>query len=205
MESNDLEQARRSSTNKITITDLAIQKVPLIEYPGIPNEHYEIIQQIAKSVLTISRDLNECNEVAITYSLDSERLMREGKEYYGIALGDQTSVDPCDDSTTYHLLNSSSRNVVITVHNHPSVSLLSLADVSFLLEYASVKMIIAVTNLGGIFYLLKTEKYVYDDAVILFRKAANIRAGDTSLRARQEAAQYFLNHCKSAGLYYGDR
>ena len=177
----------------------------MIRYPGIPEEQYEILRQIAREVLIISRDRNDGNEVAITYSLDSQRLKSEGKAYYGVALGDRSSVDPGEDAAAYHLLNSSGRNVVVTVHNHPSLSLISLADAAFLLEYASVKMIVAVTNLGGIFYLTKAERYNHDEAVLLFRKAAMVAEDPASLKSRQDAAKFFLTHCKSVGLLYGDR
>ena len=182
---DELHQARRKDNRKVMITDAAIEKVPLVRYPGIPEEQYGILQQIAKQVLIISRDRNDGNEVAITYSLDSRRLISEGKEYYGVALGDGNSVDPSDDTVAYHLLNSGERNVIVTIHNHPSLSLLSLADALFLLEYASVRMIVAVTNLGGIFYLAKTDRYDRNAAILLLKEAATMKPDDASLKARQ--------------------
>ncbi len=57
----------RKRDHKIIITDEAIEKVPFIEYRGIPEEEYEIIHRLAKQVLQISKTENESNEVAITY------------------------------------------------------------------------------------------------------------------------------------------
>lgn len=51
---------------KVEITEIAISKVPLVQYREIPKEHYEILREIAKEVLRISKEKNDCNEVAIT-------------------------------------------------------------------------------------------------------------------------------------------
>ena len=65
-DSKELESNKRD--HKIEITDIAIEKVPMIRYKGIAEEHYEILQLLAKLVLEESRNNNDCNETAITYS-----------------------------------------------------------------------------------------------------------------------------------------
>ncbi len=45
--------------HKIMITDEAINKVPRIEYKGIPETEYDNIQKIAKKVLEISKEEND--------------------------------------------------------------------------------------------------------------------------------------------------
>ena len=62
---------------------------------------------MARQVLQISKDENDSNEVAVTYSLESAQLIEKGERYLGIALGAEHDVDPLSDSTFYHLIRTS--------------------------------------------------------------------------------------------------
>ena len=84
---NDLEMAKKRS-HKIMITDVSIKKVPLIKYREIPESEYLMLQDLVKEVLLVSKNDNDSNEVALTYSLDYRNLIAEGKEFMGVALGD---------------------------------------------------------------------------------------------------------------------
>ena len=88
---NDLEMAKKRS-HKIMITDVSIKKVPLIKYREIPESEYLMLQDLVKEVLLVSKNDNDSNEVALTYSLDYRNLIAEGKEFMGVALGDRKSV-----------------------------------------------------------------------------------------------------------------
>ena len=155
---NNLEMAKKRD-HKIIITDEAINKIPRIKYRGIPESEYDNLWDLAKNVLKISKEENDSNEVAITYSLDSVKLIEQGERYIGIALGSEHDVDPLSDTTAYHLISSIEECVVIVLHNHPSLSDFSLTDVQFLLRYDNVKMMVVITNLGSISYLVKNKKY----------------------------------------------
>ena len=96
----DLEMAKKRN-HKIMITDEAIKKVPRIQYKNIPESEYDIIQELAKNVLQISKDKNNSNEVAITYSMDSMERIQKGEEYIGVALGSEHTVDPLSSTTAY--------------------------------------------------------------------------------------------------------
>ena len=74
----------------------------------------------------ISKNENDSNEVALTYSMEHESLIAEGREYIGISLGDEHSVDPCMNTVANHLITASLGCVVIILHNHPSLSKFSL-------------------------------------------------------------------------------
>lgn len=63
-----LEMAKKRS-KKVYITDIAIDKVPLIEYYGFTDEQNQIMQELAKNVLVISKERNDSNEVALTCDL----------------------------------------------------------------------------------------------------------------------------------------
>lgn len=200
----NLEMAKKRN-HKIMITDEAVKKVPRIQYKEIPENEYDNIRDIAENVLRISKDENDSNEVAITYSLNSAALIKKGEEYIGIALGGEHDVDPLSNTIAYHLIYSSKECVVIVLHNHPSLSDFSLSDIQFLLRYVSVKMMVVVTNLGSITYLVKSRKYSYEKAVSLFNQAVSMNNEADSLRALQDAADYFLKNCQSVGIIYDNR
>lgn len=90
---NELEMAKKRD-HKIMITDEAIEKVSFVKYKEIHESEYLMLQELAKEVLTVSKNDNDSNEVALTYSLDYRNLIAEGKEFMGVALGDEHSVDP---------------------------------------------------------------------------------------------------------------
>lgn len=203
-ELKDLEMAKKRN-HKIMITDEAIKKVPRIQYKNIPESQYDTIQELAKSVLRISKDENNSNEVAITYNMDSTECIQKGEEYIGVALGSEHDVDPISSTTAYHLVSSAKSCIVIVLHNHPSLSDFSLADVQFLLRYASIRMMVVVTNLGSISYLVKGEKYIYEKAVTLFNEAVSVNNEAKDLKGLQKAADCFLKSCYKVGIAYDNR
>jgi proteasome lid subunit RPN8/RPN11 len=200
----DLEMAKKRD-HKIMITDEAINKVPRIQYKSIPEYEYDNIRELARSVLKISKDENDSNEVAVTYSLRSDKLIERGERYIGVALGGEHSVDPLSDTTAYHLVRSEDECVIIVLHNHPSLSDFSLTDVQFLLEYENVKMMVVVTNLGSISYLVKQSKYNQKEAVALFNKAVQKNNDAKDLKDLQDAADYFLKNSCNVGVCYDNR
>lgn len=203
-ELRDLEMAKKRN-HKVMITDEAIRKVPRIQYKNIPESEYNIIRELAKNVLQISKDENNSNEVAITYSMESKKYIQRGEEYIGVALGGEHEVDPMSSTIAYHLITSAKECIVIVLHNHPSLSDFSLSDVKFLLQYASVKMMVVITNLGSISYLVKGKGYVYETAVELFNEAVSMNNEAKNLKDLQRAADYFLRNCYKAGVDYDNR
>lgn len=155
--------------------------------------------------MLISKNDNNSNEVAITYSMESSDEIQSGSDYIGVALGSEHEVDPLSSTTAYHLISSAKACVVIVLHNHPSLSDFSLSDIQFLLQYPSVKMMVVVTNLGSISYLVKGSRFVYEKAVELFNQAVNLNNEAKSLKDLQKAADYYLRNCYKAGIEYDDR
>lgn len=70
-----LEMAKKRD-HKIMITNEAINKIPRIKYKNISENEYDNLWDLAKNVLKISKEENDSNEVAITYSLDSVKLIK---------------------------------------------------------------------------------------------------------------------------------
>lgn len=195
----------KKRNHKIMITEEAIKKVPRIQYKNIPEKEYDTIQELAKNVLRISKNENNSNEVAITYGMDSVERIQKGEDYIGVALGNEHEVNPISSTIAYHLVVSAKECIVIVLHNHPSLSNFSLSDIQFLLQYANIKMMVVVTNLGSISYLVKGNKYTYEKAVALFNEAVDSNNEARNLKGLQKAADYFLMNCHKAGIKYDNR
>lgn len=203
----DLETLEMSNkrNHKVMITDEAIEKVPFIRYKEIPEEEYPIIQMLTKKVLQLSKDENESNEVAITYSMDNTEDEREAEQCFGVDFGDDHSADPMRDSYSFHLICESKKCAVISLHNHPSLSKISLVDVRFFLEHPAIKLLTVVTNLGNIYYLVKNNKFNWGKAIEIFNEAVSMNNEAIGLKALQKASEHFLKNCSKAGIVYEDR
>ena len=202
LEGDSLESTKRD--HKVEITDVAISKVPFVKYREIPEEHYATIQELAKVVLELARNNNDCDETAITYSLDDPEGMFDDAGSIAVSFGDEHDVDPLSNATAYHLMRSAKRCVIVIIHNHPSLSKISLSDTSYLLKYAAIKMIVAVTNRGSINYIVKQETYDQKNAVNLYREAVDKYNEAKNLKEKQDATDYFLNNCYKIGMIFED-
>lgn len=186
------------------ITEEAIRKVPYVLYREIPEQEYDIIQSLAKRVLEFARERNDSNEVAITYSYDPAMILA-GEELIGVHFGDEHSVDPLADPRTFHLIMKSQECAVVSLHNHPSLSLVSLMDIRFFLRYHSIKLLVIVTNMGSVSYLVKSSKYEYAAAIDFVNDVITMHNIADNIKGYQKAVQYFLSNCYKVGIIYEDR
>lgn len=191
--------------DKVEITEQAINKVPYIEYKGIDKETCEIIQEFAKLVLEISKERNDNNEVAITFEMPNG-LTTDGKcdndITYGVAYGDENSVVLESDTLTNHILISAESVAVIVLHNHPTPQTLSFDDLSVFFSYASIKMMIVVSNQGKIHYITKKANYEYSKAYALMEKYSELLSKTKDLDEAYSETKKLLKECNQIGLFY---
>ncbi len=200
---DSLEMSKKRD-RKVMITEEAIRKVPYVRYREIPEQEYDIIQSLAKRVLEFARERNDSNEVAITYSYDPAMILA-GEELIGVHFGDEHSVDPLADPRTFHLIMKSQECAVVSLHNHPSLSLVSLMDIRFFLRYHSIKLLVIVTNMGSVSYLVKSSKYEYAAAIDFVNDVITMHNIADNIKGYQKAVQYFLSNCYKVGIIYEDR
>ena len=62
---NDLQQAKVRG-KKYSITEMAIKKVPFIKYKGLTEEQNKNMQSLARLVLTLAKNENDSNVVAMS-------------------------------------------------------------------------------------------------------------------------------------------
>lgn len=189
---------------KVMITDEAIKKVPCIKYRGVPEYQYEIIFHLAQQVLEIAQKENNSNEVTITYSFD-ERLIANNEDLLSICKGEEHTINLMSNAHTYHLITKSSECAVVSLHNHPSLSLISLWDVRFFLYHYSVKLLVVISNLGSISYLTKSKTFDFNKASNLLKQAIDMHNNSKTLKEYQEAAKFFLKNCYKVGIIYDNK
>lgn len=198
MDSVNLEQAKKRNA-KVWITEIAIEKVPFIEYKGLTNGQNKHIWQLAKEVLRLSRERNDSNEVSITCDLAGSSMMKD----YGVAFGDETSVSVNADTFSFHILMTAQEATVIVLHNHPSTKTFSLNDLRYLFVYVTIKMLVLVSNQGTIHYIVKEEKFDRNAALKMLKECVmeNERGSSAAANA-YKASLSFLSRCSEAGLFY---
>ena len=194
---HDLEQAKRHN-RKVYITDIAIDKVPYVEYQGFSDERNKIMQELAKDVLRLSKEENESNEVAITCDLGAD----DPLDNFGVSLGTEHEVDILADTFSNHMIVSQKSVAVVVLHNHPSTQTFSLQDISFFIQYPMIEVIVVVSNQGTVHYLKRDKGYDYKKAFELFRDSVSYLNKKSSVMEQYLAALSFLAKCSEVGLYY---
>lgn len=183
---------------KIYITDVAVEKVPLIQYRGLSDKESDVLYQLAKLVLLTSQTENNSNEVAITCTLDGGDPWKE----IGISFGDEHEVDICADTASNHLILSSRRCAVVVLHNHPSTQTLSIEDIRFFLHFESIRIMVVVTNQGIVHYLCKDNEYNYDASMELYNECIVGLTAKSKVQEYYMASLTFLARCSEVGLFY---
>lgn len=194
---NELEQAKKHDS-KVCITDIAIKKVPYIEYKNLTESKNKIMQRLAKEVLFLAKNCNDSNEVAITCDLALENPL----ESYGVCLGEEHSVDVCSDTQSNHLIISAKMCTVVILHNHPSLQTFSLDDIRFFVANRGISILVVVSNQGKVHYIYKDKKYSESETVQLFNECVAGLAKSSSVSERYNRALSFLARCSETGLFY---
>lgn len=182
-------QAKKRN-HKVMITDVAIDKVSCIKLPSIPVEQCERIQRAHKRLLKIARTQNTSNEVLAILSFANV------DEIY--VLGTENEVNPAENEKACVAFLSSGYRELMYLHNHPSTSTFSMADIDTFVTQGCIGLMSVVTNQGEVYILHKTRRYTYQKArELLFsiREAAN--------EDIEKTVAMFLHDCGKAGIDYG--
>ncbi len=183
---------QKNRGKKVSITDIAIQKVPLVAPNGADHQTAFFIQETHKELLRFAQKQNNSNEVACLLDLTTG-------EKLDFVKGDQTSVDVEKDATSYHWLRAKKPNSVMVCHNHPGQSYFSMNDISVFMHYNSVGAMSIVTNQGKVWTISKTAKFDFAAA----RESMN-RAIAESSGNKDRAIEIFLKVCYNYGVERGE-
>lgn len=194
---DSLEMAKKRD-KKVYITDIAINKVPFIQYKGFTDNQNHIMRELAQEVLTVSKDENNSNEVAITCDLGVDNPL----EVYGVSLGTEHEVDVRADTLSNHILVSQKSVAVVILHNHPSTQTFSIQDIRFFIEFSALEVMAVVSNQGMVHYLRREESYDLKKATDLFNECVADLKKDSRLTEIYLAALSFLARSSEVGIYY---
>lgn len=152
--------------DKVTITDIAIEKVGRIGPSATSEEELELMQQMNKIILKTAKEQNNSDEVAMA--------LCEGKMTRPV-IGNRHSVDIFNDPDMYHIIKgkeAKARSVTLS-HNHPGLSYFSIDDMLIFAESRSIKTMGIVTNNGKVWYVTKKDNYKDEEVLKIFFK--NVR------------------------------
>ncbi|MDY5203689.1 MAG: hypothetical protein SPH66_06990 [Gemmiger sp.] len=183
---------QKNRGQKVAITDIAIQKVPLVAPHGADHQTAFFIQETHKELLRFAQKQNDSNEVACLLDLTTG-------EKLDFVKGDQTSVDVEKDATSYHWLRAKKPNSVMVCHNHPGQSYFSMNDISVFMHYNSVGAMSIVTNQGKVWTISKTAKFDFAAAKESMNRAIAESSGN-----KDRAIEIFLKECYNYGVERGE-
>lgn len=154
---------QKNRGQKVAITDIAIQKVPLVAPNGADHQTAFFIQETHKELLWFAQKQNDSNEVACLLDLTTG-------EKLDFVKGDQISVDIEGDAASYHWLRNSPEKSLMLCHNHPGQSYFSDSDLVLFLEHEAIGTLSIVTNQGKVWTISKTQGYNFKTAFSEFKK-----------------------------------
>ena len=187
-EVNGLEQAKKRD-HKIYITDIAISKVTKKEISFLSDTQNQKIYTIHQELLRTSKNINDSNEVAFLFDLNSdEKAKMLGEEHEVNIFENPIAVSMADHNSSLFL-----------AHNHPSTQDFSYSDIGVFLMNDSFKGISVVSNSGDVHILFKTEKYDFDKAYELLSDIKS-KFGDYNDEIDRAIVKDFLKQCKRCGI-----
>lgn len=183
--------------HKIMITDIAIDRVSLVEVPALSLAQNEALRDIHKQLLREAEIHNDSNEVAYAVSIDFSRKV--------ITYGTEHSVSLQSNTEFASLKKWLYANELILAHNHPSTSGFSFADIAIFIFDPFIGIMTVVTNQGDVHVLQKGKFFEYNKAKelldALMEKYCLHKPGTEA--SQKEAAHDFLKSCRKVGIWYG--
>lgn len=187
----NVEQAKKRD-HKIYITDVAIQKVPLVRVKGMSLAESEMLQREHMEILRIAKEQNDSNEVLSVFDLSSGAISR--------VLGTESGASPFNNAVSYSMIINAKRHGLGFLHNHPGTNNFSLSDLATFVRFANIGLMSVVTNQGGVRVIKKLDSYNYRIISAVFTDVVNqYRAGEIT---HDSAVQKFLKGCKNGGVFY---
>lgn len=163
-----------------TITDKAIDSVPMVDIPGYSSEESLKVQQEHKDLLLFSREENNNGECAFTF--------RDG-------LSDRKEFIGSDDYVNFGNDGLNGKDIFV-MHNHPRNSSYSDRDVKFLIENENVKALSIVKNNGHVEILIKNSDYSERKAKTEFARCFKRYVYNFTDEEIDKAVKVFINSGK---------
>ncbi len=190
--------AQKKHDKPIKITDIAINKVPCTHVSGFTGEQNTFIQERHKEILKTARELcekyrnDEMEAIILVNAHTWKYWVVEGKE--------AGNADIADNTDAKEALQTSSKNSLLLLHNHPSAGTFSGTDFVTFCFNASLYMMTIVGNDGTVYVLVKNAEFDSGFAIAEYFKLVRENA-DKKDRV-QLAMKTILKNSGNYGLIY---
>ena len=184
------EQKRRN--RPIIITDVAISKVPMIQFQGFSEEENVFIQQQHMRLLRKAKDDNNSCEVGILIDII--------KWDTWIIIGESNNIEMKTNPEAYKAMMTQGRNTMMFMHNHPSMGTFSGTDFKTFCNNESLYSMTVVGNDGNVRVLIKLKDFDSGDALLYYYELVKKynKYENNGARAMKE----LLKNCNKIGLEY---
>lgn len=192
--------AQKKRNRPIAITDVAISKVPRTQIFGFTNEQNMYIQEMHREVLRVAKDLckkNKSNSMEAVILLDThtwDSWIVEGKK--------DSIVDIKDNPVAKEILDTSTKNSLILLHNHPSTGTFSARDLRTFCNNDSLYIMTAVGNDGSVYVLRKDIGFDPSKVLVEYGKLAEQFKKQGYKYNATEAVKYMLKNDEKYNMSY---
>ncbi|WP_035796656.1 hypothetical protein [Butyrivibrio sp. MB2005] len=192
--------AQKKRNRPIAITDVAINKVPQTHIFGFSNEQNMFIQEMHKEVLRKAKDLckeNNSKSMEVVILLDThtwDSWIVEGKK--------DNIVDIKDNPEAKTILDTSTKNSLILLHNHPSTGTFSAKDLRTFCNNDSLYIMTVVGNDGSVYVLVKDVGFDPSGVLIEYGKLAEQYKAQGKKYNATMAVKYILKNAEKYNMKY---
>ena len=130
-----------SNSNYYTITDKAINSVPLVKVDGFTDEQNYLLQEAHKQLLRKAKTEKLGVEMSAVYDMDMKQIGKTRTEHNVGRVGIDNPSEP-----------------YIGIHNHGSDETFSISDIEGFIRRNNMRMLTVVGNKGSIYILKKSDK-----------------------------------------------
>lgn len=130
-----------SNSNYYTITDKAINSVPLVKVDGFTDEQNYLLQEAHKQLLQKAKTEKLVVEMSAVYDMDMKQIGKTRTEHNVGRVGIDNPSEP-----------------YIGIHNHGSDETFSISDIEGFIRRNNMRMLTVVGSKGSIYILKKSDK-----------------------------------------------
>ncbi|MBE5713821.1 MAG: hypothetical protein EGR22_06460 [Ruminococcaceae bacterium] len=130
-----------SNSNYYTITDKAINSVPLVKVDGFTDEQNYLLQEAHKHLLQKAKTEKLGVEMSAVYDMDMKQIGKTRTEHNVGRVGIDNPSEP-----------------YIGIHNHGSDETFSISDIEGFIRRNNMRMLTVVGSKGSIYILKKSDK-----------------------------------------------
>lgn len=180
----------------VPITDVAVEKAARAEIPEFTDKMNDELHRHHRELLRAAQTKNNSKEVLRIWNIHTGG--------YIDTFGSATKVTVDDNVKIRAFIFKSKPLSLAFLHNHPSTSSFSLADIDTFLRYNKICLMTVITNQGEVYYFYKTAQYKPLLTLSLYNHVVK-KLGGAGVEVGDEFAKEFAKISRKGGVIYGRR